>query len=308
MTCFAASFAEHAVRPRPVLGVSQDTLLVTAARRGDRGAFGLLYDRYARMVHGVLLARVPIDDVEDLVHEVFLQALRRLASLRGDAAFGGWLAAIARNAANDYHRHTVPPFPSTTRTHGATKANSQPRRPMSKPRWCSTPFGLCPRLIKSLLILRLVEGHDRPGDCRAHRTHSRLGPRESPGNATIARTAAPPVLSPFAATGVTVTMTSPHETRGNAPPKITDDYLWDGLGEPDPEVRALETLLAPLQHRRPAPEFPEIHPSFWRSLGTWPRLAAVAATAALLLSAALILRRSRPVKPTRIHALGFAPG
>ena len=48
-----------------------DTSLVRAARDGDRAAFGRLYDRYARMVHGVLLARVPVDEVDDLVQDFF---------------------------------------------------------------------------------------------------------------------------------------------------------------------------------------------------------------------------------------------
>jgi len=48
-----------------------DTSLVLAARDGDRAAFGRLYDRYARMVHGVLLARVPVDEVDDLVQDFF---------------------------------------------------------------------------------------------------------------------------------------------------------------------------------------------------------------------------------------------
>ncbi|HUI42939.1 MAG TPA: FecR domain-containing protein [Terriglobia bacterium] len=34
------------------------------------------------------------------------------------------------------------------------------------------------------------------------------------------------------------------------------DYLWDGSGEPDPEVQHLETVLATLRSDRPAPEFP----------------------------------------------------
>jgi RNA polymerase sigma-70 factor, ECF subfamily len=89
-----------------VTEISEDAQLVDAARDGDRGAFGQLYDRYARMVHGILLARVPRDDVDDLVHDVFLLALRRLAALRDAAAFGGWLAAIARNRAHDYYRRS----------------------------------------------------------------------------------------------------------------------------------------------------------------------------------------------------------
>jgi len=40
--------------------VSEDALLVGAARDGDRAAFGRLYDRYARIVHAVLLTKVPV--------------------------------------------------------------------------------------------------------------------------------------------------------------------------------------------------------------------------------------------------------
>ena len=85
-----------------------DEVLVRAAQGGDRGAFGALYERYSRMVHGILLARVPRLVAEDLLQDVFVQALPRLISLRDATKFGGWLAAIARNRANDHHRQTRP--------------------------------------------------------------------------------------------------------------------------------------------------------------------------------------------------------
>ena len=50
--------------------------VVVAAQRGDRAAFAELYRTHVRMVHGVLLARVPRTDVDDLVQEVFLTAMR----------------------------------------------------------------------------------------------------------------------------------------------------------------------------------------------------------------------------------------
>jgi RNA polymerase sigma-70 factor (ECF subfamily) len=81
-----------------------DSSLVLAARAGDRAAFGGLYARYARMVHGILLARVPAIDVDDLVQDIFLRALPKLGDLRDVTRFGPWLAAITRNRANDYHR------------------------------------------------------------------------------------------------------------------------------------------------------------------------------------------------------------
>jgi RNA polymerase sigma-70 factor (ECF subfamily) len=82
--------------------------LVRAARAGDRQAFDRLYRRYARMVHGVLLARAPGNEVEDLVQEVFLQAWRQLDSLREPAAFGGWIVRIARHRATDAVRARRP--------------------------------------------------------------------------------------------------------------------------------------------------------------------------------------------------------
>lgn len=96
----------RAVTAPPAPQPAGDSALVCAAREGDRAAFGNLYARYARMVHGILLARVPATDVDDLVQDVFLKAMPRLGDLRDTSRFGPWLAAITRNRANDYHRQT----------------------------------------------------------------------------------------------------------------------------------------------------------------------------------------------------------
>jgi RNA polymerase sigma-70 factor (ECF subfamily) len=90
--------------PQPV----EDAVLVSSARDGDRAAFGRLYEKYARMVHGVLLAKVPLDEVNDLVQDVFVIALRRLSTLRETGSLGAWLVTIARNRANDFYRRSTP--------------------------------------------------------------------------------------------------------------------------------------------------------------------------------------------------------
>jgi len=72
----------------PVPETREDEALVCAARGGDRSAFGLLYQRHARMVHGILLCRVPPQEADDLVQEVFLLALSHLHSLRDVSRFG----------------------------------------------------------------------------------------------------------------------------------------------------------------------------------------------------------------------------
>ncbi len=39
---------------------------------------------------------------------------------------------------------------------------------------------------------------------------------------------------------------------------MKDDYLWDGSGEPDPEVQRLENVLGRYRHDQPAPNFDQI--------------------------------------------------
>jgi len=77
---------------------------------------------------------------------------------------------------------------------------------------------------------------------------------------------------------------------------MSDDYLWDGSGEPDPEVERLERLLATLRSDRPAPELPE-------NLGLRKRsvlfrhsiqLAVAAAAVVLVIAGWFLLRRERP--------------
>src|SRR5947209_13615719 len=116
----------QAVTDWPAAESREEDSLVSAARDGDRVAFGRLYDRYARMVHGILLARVPPREVDDLVQEVFLLALRRLHGLRDVSRFGAWLGTITRNRANDYFRKTIPAERATepaSEDHAQTRTN-----------------------------------------------------------------------------------------------------------------------------------------------------------------------------------------
>ena len=75
-----------------------------AAQGGDRAAFGRLYRDFARVVHGILLARCGADEADDLTQDVFMHAFERLPDLRDPAAFPGWLCTAARNASVDHMR------------------------------------------------------------------------------------------------------------------------------------------------------------------------------------------------------------
>lgn len=130
---------------------TDDAALVSAARGGDREAFGRLYERFARMVHGILLARVPRGDAEDLVQDVFLTALRRLHALRDIAAFPGWLAVIARNRASDHRRRAQ----ETAELPEDLAARDSPD---TEALAVLAVIKTLPEAYRETLILRLVEG------------------------------------------------------------------------------------------------------------------------------------------------------
>lgn len=144
---------------------SDDFRLVEAARQGDRAAFGRLYDRYARMVHGILLARVPLSEVDDLVHDAFLLALRQLHTLRDSTRFGAWLAAITRNRASDYHRRAVEEVElpeSLSQDQVADSAPGSTRDQEDEAAYLLAAIRKLPEAYREPLLLRLVEGMTGP--------------------------------------------------------------------------------------------------------------------------------------------------
>ena len=59
-----------------------EVVLVKAVLDGDRDGFTRLYALYAPLVHGIVLARVPRAEVDDLVQDIFLHAFKKLYTLR----------------------------------------------------------------------------------------------------------------------------------------------------------------------------------------------------------------------------------
>jgi RNA polymerase sigma-70 factor, ECF subfamily len=134
--------------------------LIAAARDGDRSAYGELYKRFAPSIHGILLARVSPDVVNDLLQDVFLKAMQAIRNLRESEHFGAWLCAIARNRARDYYRErreeqAGDEFAETIATPERVTTNFDARHVLSVLR------GL-PEVYRETLTLRLVEGLSGP--------------------------------------------------------------------------------------------------------------------------------------------------
>jgi len=132
-----------------------EAVLVSAALAGDRDGFGRLYDLYAPLVHGILLARVPRAEVDDLVQDIFLHAYKKLSTLRDHAAFGPWIAMIARNRAVDFHRRTRETVEITDDVRSTNTSDSRAVEILELIR-------SLPDAYRETLVLRLVEGMTGP--------------------------------------------------------------------------------------------------------------------------------------------------
>ncbi|HYY55509.1 MAG TPA: sigma-70 family RNA polymerase sigma factor [Candidatus Dormibacteraeota bacterium] len=90
----------------PDAATDLDRTLVARCASGDADALGLLYDRYGRVVFGVLQALLPSPEAaEEVAQDAFHAVWRRARDY--DASKGSvrtWLFAIARNAAIDWRR------------------------------------------------------------------------------------------------------------------------------------------------------------------------------------------------------------
>lgn len=82
-----------------------DALLVERARRGEKGGFESLFDRYYERIrqyaYRIVLEHHAADDV---AQETFIRAARKLPGLEQGVAFLSWLFTIASNVARDYLR------------------------------------------------------------------------------------------------------------------------------------------------------------------------------------------------------------
>jgi RNA polymerase sigma-70 factor, ECF subfamily len=79
--------------------------LVEACRRGDREAFGTLFDLCRDRVYAIALHYTGEPAAAaDIAQDVFIRLFSRLDQFRGQCAFMTWLYRIVANAAFDYRR------------------------------------------------------------------------------------------------------------------------------------------------------------------------------------------------------------
>lgn len=107
------------------------------------------------MVHGIVLARAPRGEADDLVQEIFLTVFRKLDTLNDPSAVGGWIASIARRSVVDSYR-------SATHSEEITEELGAEPRPVNEAYEVLSAIRDLPEAYSETLVMRLVEGMTGP--------------------------------------------------------------------------------------------------------------------------------------------------
>jgi RNA polymerase sigma-70 factor (ECF subfamily) len=141
--------------------LEDDDALVHALLEGDPGAPAVLFDRYGVYLQRVLARILGYGEPEraDLLHDVFVRALERMADLKNPRALKAWLTGIAVFTAQEWirrRRRVGPPVSSD-----AALDREAPRlepEAMEAVRSFYAAMDRLPEDERAVFILRFVEG------------------------------------------------------------------------------------------------------------------------------------------------------
>jgi len=85
--------------PQEILEAEKN--FIVALKKKKMWAYELLYSKYANMVGGIARSYLNVDDVEDVIQEVFFRIYKSIKRFKGDSAFSTWLYRITVNVCKD---------------------------------------------------------------------------------------------------------------------------------------------------------------------------------------------------------------
>lgn len=88
----------------PLSPEANDEVLIAQFKAGRTEAFDLLYQRHLPSVYKRVRYVVPENDVEDVTQEIFIAAIKSLASFRGDSQFSTWLRTLTNHKVAEFYR------------------------------------------------------------------------------------------------------------------------------------------------------------------------------------------------------------
>lgn len=139
---------------------ASDELLIRQFMDGNSDAFNELYQRHVSGVYRRVRFVVPDSDVEDVTQEVFVAALKSLASFRGEAQFRTWLRTLTNHKVAEYYRKRnrkreapqVPLFEASGQSDRAAPGLLEDRIVLRK------ALNQIPDQYREVILLRFAEG------------------------------------------------------------------------------------------------------------------------------------------------------
>lgn len=87
------------------MGDASEAADVALAAAGDSRAYERVYRRHVARIHSLVRRMVGSEtDADEVTQDVFVRAWERLASYRGEAAFGTWLHRLAVNVVLNWRK------------------------------------------------------------------------------------------------------------------------------------------------------------------------------------------------------------
>jgi RNA polymerase sigma-70 factor (ECF subfamily) len=138
-----------------------DGRIVHQCLSGNTEAFALLVDKYKARIFALVYAKVgQFQDAEDLTQEVFINAYKKLSTLRRWDQFYPWLYSIAVNRCKDFHRDkkrridTVP-LADPSENH---RADMEAHADKLKNEQLHDALATLPEIYRQVLVLRYMAG------------------------------------------------------------------------------------------------------------------------------------------------------
>jgi RNA polymerase sigma-70 factor (ECF subfamily) len=136
--------------------VSDESVLVDAARNGDVGAFEQLVRRYDRNVFRIAQRITQNrEDAEDVVQDAFLKAFQNLGQFQGQSKFYTWLVRIAVNEALMRLRRRRPERMVSLDEEVRTEEDSMPREVAD---WSPNPEQLYSQAELKDILSKTIQG------------------------------------------------------------------------------------------------------------------------------------------------------
>ncbi len=137
-----------------------DRQLILATLSGDKTAFGVIVERYWKMVTALALSKIPNPaEAEDIAQESFLKAYSHLNSLRNPSRFAGWLSKIvAQQCSNSVRNNIKHNTISLEDTEMIIAYTSNPGLSQDQIQFIQRTVRQLPEKFRSLIIMRFVAG------------------------------------------------------------------------------------------------------------------------------------------------------